>query len=56
MCEFYTGVGTPPPAGGDPSNFEPELIVAAGDQYIVCLSNYSSQTTTVPLNFLELQQ
>ncbi len=51
MCEFYTGVGTPPPAGGDPSNFEPELIVAAGEQYIVCLSNYSSQTTTVPLNF-----
>ena len=51
MCEFYSGVGTPPPAGGDPSNFEPELIVAAGEQYVVCLSNYSSQSTTVPLNF-----
>jgi len=51
MCEGFTGISTPPPAGGDPSNFEPELNVTAGQQYLLCLSNYSSQTTNLPLNF-----
>src|SRR5690606_32485690 len=50
-CEEFTGIGSPPPAGGDPGNFEPNLNVTAGDQFIVCFSNYSSTTTTVPLNF-----
>lgn len=51
MCEGFTGVATPLPTGGDPSNFEPELNVTAGQQYLICLSNYSGQTTNVPLNF-----
>lgn len=50
-CESYTGIATPLPAGGDASNFEPELNVTCGQRYIICLSNYSSQTTSVPLNF-----
>lgn len=50
-CEGYTGIGTPLPNGGDPSNFEPELNVLAGEQYLICLSNYSAQTTNVPLTF-----
>ena len=50
-CEGFTGVSTPPPPGGDISNFEPELNVTAGQQYLICLSNYSSQVTSLPLNF-----
>jgi gliding motility-associated-like protein len=51
MCEGFTGISTPPPLGGDASNFEPELNVTAGQQYLICLSNYSSQVTSLPLNF-----
>ena len=51
LCEGFTGIGTPLPAGGDSSNFEPELNVLAGEQYLICLSNFSAQTTNVPLNF-----
>ncbi len=50
-CEAFTGIGSPPPPGGDPGNFEPNLNVTSGDQFIVCFSNYSSTTTSVPLNF-----
>jgi hypothetical protein len=39
------------PVGGDASNFEPPLAVTAGDQFIICFSNYSSVNSTVPLNF-----
>ena len=49
MCEGFSGVATPLPVGGE-ANFEPELMLA-GEQYLVCLSNFSSQTTTVPLDF-----
>ena len=51
MCEGFTGVSSPPPPGGDISNFEPELNVTAGQQFLICLSNYSSQVTNLPLNF-----
>ena len=51
LCEGFTGVSSPPPPGGDASNFEPELNVIAGQQYLICLSNYSSQITNLPLNF-----
>jgi len=51
MCESFTGIADPLPPGGEASNFEPEINVLAGQQYLVCLSNYSSQTTTVPLDF-----
>jgi len=46
-----TGLASTPPAGGDPSNYEPPLAVTAGQQYIICFSNYSSASTNVPLNF-----
>ena len=51
MCEGFTGIASPLPPGGDPSNFEPPLSVTAGQQYLLCMSNYSGQTTNVPLNF-----
>ena len=51
MCESFTGIASPLPPGGAVSNFEPPLSVVAGEQYLVCLSNYSSQTTNVPMNF-----
>ncbi len=50
-CESFAGVATPLPPGGDPSNFEPEINVTAGQQFLICLSNYSSQSTVLPLNF-----
>ncbi len=37
--------------GGDMGDFEVPLNVNCGDQFIMCFSNYSSATTTVPLNF-----
>ena len=50
-CEGFTGVSSPPPPGGDIFNFEPELNVTAGQQFLICLSNFSSQITNLPLNF-----
>lgn len=50
-CQSFTGVGLPPPPGGNAGNFEPALNVSAGDQYLVCFSNYSSAVTLVPLQF-----
>jgi hypothetical protein len=46
-----TGCASPIPAGGDPGNYEPPLAVLAGEQYIVCFSNWSSANSTVPLDF-----
>ncbi|MGB1647363.1 MAG: hypothetical protein ACPG9I_08720, partial [Crocinitomicaceae bacterium] len=51
MCEGFTGVASTLPPGGDPSNFEPGIPALAGEQYLICLSNYSSQTMNLPLNF-----
>lgn len=50
-CESFTGVGIPPPPGGNAGNFEPSLNVNAGDQFVVLFSNYSSVVTNVPLIF-----
>lgn len=46
-----TGLAATVPAGGSASNFEPPLAVTAGDQFIICFSNYSSVATNVPLDF-----
>ncbi len=46
-----TGLQTTIPAGGNAGNYEPVLAVTANTQYIICFSNYSSVTTTVPLVF-----
>lgn len=48
-----TGLSDPSslPAGGYSGNFQDPLTVSTGDQYIICFSNYSSVTTSVPLEF-----
>lgn len=49
-----TGIGpVPPNATGFncQSNYEPTLPVTAGQQFIICFSNYSSVVTNVPLSF-----
>lgn len=46
-----TGLASTIPAGGDPTNFEPPLNVLAGEQYLICFSNWSSVSTIVPLEF-----
>ena len=51
VCERYTGLATPLPALGWQGNFEPELNVTCGQRFLICLSNYSSQTTSLPLSF-----
>ena len=44
----FTGMGTLP-AGGNAGNFQPSLNVNAGDNFILCFSNFSSGTATVEL-------
>jgi hypothetical protein len=46
-----TGLAATTPPGGDPTNYEPPLNVLAGQQYLICFSNWSSVTTSVPLEF-----
>lgn len=46
-----TGLASTLPSGGDWGNYEPPLAVSANSQYIICFSNYSSATSTVPINF-----
>lgn len=51
-CQEFTGMADIPlPTGGDPGDFEPPLTVGSNTQYLICFSNYSSTTTSVPLNF-----
>lgn len=49
-----TGIG-PVPANatgfGCQSNYEPSLPVTAGQQFIICFSNFSGAVTNVPLSF-----
>lgn len=52
-CTGITGManaGNLPP-GADQSDFENGINVTAGDQYIICFSNFSSASTSVPLDF-----
>lgn len=46
-----TGLASGVPPGGDPTNFEPPLNVLAGQAFVICFSNWSSVSTTVPLEF-----
>lgn len=39
------------PPGGDPGNYAPELPVIAGQQFIICMSNWSYVTANVTLDF-----
>lgn len=50
-CGGYTGMANPVPAPGSQFDFETPLNVNAGDQFILCFSNYSNQTTNFPLDF-----
>lgn len=53
MCTGITGMADPGnlPAGADQTDFEYPISVNAGDQFIVCFSNFSSASTNVPLDF-----
>ncbi len=48
----FTGMsnGGPPP-GGQATNFQPSIPVLAGQAYVLCFSNYSSQTGNASLTF-----
>jgi|GEM_PF-3726095 len=46
-----TGLAATLPTGGDPTNYEPPLNVVTGQQLLICFSNWSSVTTSVPLVF-----
>ena len=52
-CNGIAGMADPTnlPAGASQLDFENPLTVSAGDQFILCFSNFSGATTTVPLNF-----
>ncbi|MCR9170899.1 MAG: T9SS type A sorting domain-containing protein [bacterium] len=50
-CDGFTGAAGTLPPGGQAGNFEPALNVNAGDQFIICFSNFSSALTTVPIDF-----
>ena len=39
------------PAGGVPGNYEAPIAATAGQQFLLCLSNYSSTSQNVDLNF-----
>lgn len=41
-----TGMG-PVPTGGNVGNFQPSLNVTAGQQFVICISNYSGVNTAV---------
>ena len=45
------GLANTIPPGGDPGNYGPELNVIAGQQYIICMSNWSYVTANVTLDF-----
>lgn len=46
-----TGLAAPIPAGGNAGNYGPPLNVTAGQQYILCMSNWSYATANVVLDF-----
>jgi gliding motility-associated-like protein len=51
-CLGFTGCAAVPPAGASPFDFQPPVNANAGDQFIVCFSNYSGQQNlVVPMSF-----
>ncbi len=46
-----TGCVATIPGGGNAQNYEPPIAVTAGQQYVICFTNWSGLTTTVPLVF-----
>nr|WP_294860295.1 T9SS type A sorting domain-containing protein [uncultured Fluviicola sp.] len=51
-CEQFTGIASALPSGATSmTNWEAPITVGSYTQYLICLSNYSSAVTTVPLSF-----
>jgi gliding motility-associated-like protein len=52
-CMGITGISDAQslPSNGSPFDFEPPLPVTAGQQFMIVLSNYSSQSVAIPMNF-----
>lgn len=51
-CEQFTGLASALPSGATSmTNWESPITVGSYTQYLICLSNYSSAITTVPLSF-----
>lgn len=51
-CEQFTGLASTLPAGATSmTNWEAPVAAGTYTQYLICLSNFSSATTTVPLSF-----
>ncbi len=51
-CEEFTGLASTMPAGATSmTNWEAPLNPGSYTRYLICLSNYSSAITTVPLSF-----
>lgn len=51
-CEEFTGLASTLPSGATSmTNWEPPLAVASSTQYLICLSNFSSAYTNIPLSF-----
>lgn len=46
-----TGLATPIPTGGNAGNYGPPLNVFAGEQFIICLSNWSYVNNSIELDF-----
>jgi len=46
-----TGMANTLPMGADPGNYAPQLPVIAGQQYIICMSNWSYVNANVTLDF-----
>ena len=46
-----TGIANTLPSGANSSNFEPALEVNIGDKFVISFSNYSGDTTDVPIDF-----
>lgn len=46
-----TGIASPVPPGGNTGNYGPPLNVVAGQQFIICLSNWSFVNANVTLDF-----
>lgn len=56
-CLGFTGIANTLPAGASQFDFEPGLNVNAGDQFIICFSNYSGQQNVlVPFDFFGTAQ
>ena len=52
LCEQFTGLASTIPAGATSmTNWEAPVAAGTYTQYLICLSNFSSANTTVPLSF-----